>query len=150
MRRFRFKFEPVLRYRRMMEEQRKLEFAQAMAVYDLALSRLNEVLKRMEDVKRELEHREEEGLTASEAQLYLRYLSLLKEIEAERREELRRAEEKMKTAREKLMESRRDKRAIEILREKEMERFNEEFKREELKLIDEVSINKMSRRGRSR
>ncbi|RKY03911.1 flagellar export protein FliJ [Candidatus Poribacteria bacterium] len=145
MRRFSFRLEPVLRYRRMIEEMRKMELAAARAEYDLARARLEEVVRRREELEGVLRRREAEGLSAAEAQLYLGYLAALRDLEAARREELKRAEEKLEMARNRLLSSRRDRRAVEILRERELERFKAEMRREELKLIDEVSNNKTAR-----
>lgn len=145
MRRFSFRLEPILRYRRMVEEMRKTELAAARVEYNLARTRLEEVIRRREELEGVLKRREAKGLSAAEAQLYLRYLAALRDLEAVRKEELERARGKLEMARSRLLESRRDRRAVEILRERELEKFKAEMRREELKLINEVSNNKTAR-----
>jgi flagellar FliJ protein len=145
MRRFNFKLEPVLRYRGMIEEQRKMDFAREAASYERALKALEDIRNRIGEVEREFRSKNAEGMTAAEARIYLYYLSSLREIERIRHEEFEAASRKMEEARVKLMRARRDRKIIETLKDRAFELYREEVKRGERKLIDEVSANKVAR-----
>ena len=145
MRRFDFRLEGILRYRSMIEEQRKMDLARETSLYERALKSLVEVQEKMAEVEGKLARKSAEGLTAAEARIHLRYLSFLREIERERRRELEEASKRLEEARRRLIESRRERKTIETLKERAYELYLEELKRAERKLIDEVAANKIAR-----
>ncbi len=145
MRRFDFRLEGILRYRSMIEEQRKMDLARETSLYERALKSLVEVQEKMAEVEGKLARKSAEGLTAAEARIHLRYLSFLREIERERRRELEEASKRLEEARRRLIESRRERKTIETLKERAYELYLEELKRAERKLIDEVAANKIVR-----
>ncbi|HID55983.1 TPA: flagellar export protein FliJ [Candidatus Poribacteria bacterium] len=145
MRRFNFRLEGILRYRSMIEEQRKMDLARETSLYERALKSLAEVRERIADVEGRLARKSAEGLTAAEARIHLRYLSFLREIERERQREVEEAGRRLEEARRKLIKSRRERKTVETLKERAYELYLEELKRDERKLIDEVSANKVAR-----
>ncbi|HEX30460.1 TPA: flagellar export protein FliJ [Candidatus Poribacteria bacterium] len=145
MRRFNFRLEGILRYRNMIEEQRKMDLARETSLYERALRSLVEVQEKIADVEEKLARKSAKGLTGAEARIHLRYLSFLKEIERERQKELEEANERLEEARRKFIESRRERKTVETLKEKAYELYLEELKRAERKLIDEVAANKIAR-----
>lgn len=145
MRRFNFRLEGILRYRSMIEERRKMDLARETSLYERALKSLAEVRERIADVEGRLARKSAEGLTAAEARIHLRYLSFLREIERERQREVEEAGRRLEEARRKLIKSRRERKTVETLKERAYELYLEELKRDERKLIDEVSANKVAR-----
>ena len=138
---FRFRLEPVLRVKRIREDQRKKEFGEA-------LSRFWEESRRLEELKRKrMECLGALGKVGDPFRLrlaveYARYLE--GEIkESERRlENLRREVEAKRKA---LVEAMKERKILERLKEKKLEEYRRKELLKEIKSLDEIASLRFAR-----
>ena len=138
---FRFRLEPVLRVKRIREDQRKKEFGEA-------LSRFWEESRRLDELKRKrMEYLGALGRVGDPFRLrlameYARYLE--GEIkESERRlESLRREVEAKRKA---LVEAMKERKILERLKEKKLEEYRREELLKEIKNLDEIASLRFAR-----
>lgn len=145
---FKFKLDSVLRYREMIEEDRKREFAIA-----------NRAVEEQKAKARELEE-EREGMQNALREMYssggklqfnalvnsVRYVGGLDMGIASSYREASRLEQEMEGKRQAFVESRRDKRALEILKEKKQDAHEDEANKERQQILDELSMRLFKKR----
>jgi len=139
MAKFIYKMQNVLNVKEKMEEQAKMEFAQATI-------RLNEELTKLERLKEKRTFYEREGVRLRESILEP---LLLKENEAaieyvkeeikEQHRNIKRAEEALEKARLKLQEYMMERKTHEKLKENAFEIFKQDINKEESKEVDELT-----------
>lgn len=139
MAKFIYKMQSVLNVKEKMEEQAKMEFAFAMA-------KLDEEQERLLQLQEKRKYYEEEG-----ARLRMAVLDTLKMKENEaaieyvkeeivrQKRAVKKAEEELEKAREKLQEYMMERKTHEILKENAFEVFKQEINREESKEVDELT-----------
>ncbi|MFW5857811.1 MAG: flagellar export protein FliJ [Planctomycetota bacterium] len=141
-RRFRFRLEPVLRYRGRIEEERMRDFA-------LAQGRVVEQERQLEEIASEkAEHQEEiarlsrEGVAVDQILEFHRYINTLNVRAALGQRELAVRREELDRRRADLLEARKDHRALELLKERRWEDHRREEAREEADLVNELAIQR--------
>ncbi len=138
---FRFRLEPVLRVKRIKEDQRKKEFGEA-------LSRFWEESKRLEELKRKrMEYLGALGKITDPFRLklsieYARYLEGEIRRSERRLEELRREVETKRSA---LIEAMKERKILERLKEKRLEEYRREELLKEIKSLDEIASLRFAR-----
>ncbi len=138
---FKFRLEPVLRVRRIREDQRKKEFGEV-------LSRFWEESKRLEELRRKrVEYLGALGRVGDPFRLklaveYARYLEGEIKKSEERLEKLRREVEAKRRA---LVEAMKERKILERLREKKLEEYRREELLKEIKSFDEIASIRFSR-----
>lgn len=138
MAKFIYKMQNVLNVKEKMEEQAKMEFARAM-------NRLNEELEKLEVLKEKKVFYEEQGVRLRAAILDLLELKeneaaveyVKQEIEVQKKC-IKKAEEELETARQKLQECMTERKIQEKLKENAFEVFVQEMNKEESKEVDEL------------
>ncbi len=139
MRSFRFSLEPVLSYRRQVEEMRKREFALAHRAMREHMERLQSLFVEEARVKGDLRVQEAGALDLGEIRAQRRYLAaVVRRIVAAREQAQRRAEEQA-VARAAYLKAGRERRVLERLRERRHEDWAREASREEQKFMDEIA-----------
>ena len=137
MKRFRFSLEKVLKLRTQEQEQAKRALAQAMAVEASARQALEDVRARLQQRASEAGALERAGLSVFEFANFRHYVAFLQGEEKRYAEELARAEQMTQKRRLALLEARRREKALEKLKERRLEQYQQESLRHEQKELDE-------------
>ena len=147
MRRFRFRLERVLRYRRMLQEARQRDFAEAQTRV-VAQERYIADLEGERTAEREAFRRTRLAAgTRRTVQLIRAYLAALELRLASARKDRAELSREAEVRREALVRARRDVRALELLREKQREAWRRGEEIEEQKNIDEMAAAAGRARG---
>ena len=141
-----FRFETLKRVRKIREDLALQEFSAAQErLRDLEGQKEEKLARRMSSVLALME-RMETGIPARDARTYTRYIALL-EDEAERIGTLiEDARARLDGKREALLKARQEHKAMERLREIDVERYQEHQSRLEMNFIDEIAIMRHGRR----
>jgi len=139
MAKFRYSMQSILNIKMKMETQAKQEFS-------AAKNALDEEEKKLAVLKRRKAEYEEEGRTLRSGVLHVRDIEdnknailTMDQFIAEQRLEVKKAENKLEQARERLTDVMKERKTHETLREKAFESFLQEENRQEGKSIDELT-----------
>ncbi len=143
MKKFRFKLQTVLKYRRFLEERKKREFA-------IYLGKLNEAKNTMERLKIKLNEtlisinreRTIKELDIVNIMLYESYLIKLKRLIEWKLIEIEQIREKLEEKRKAYIESSRDRKILDRLKEKEYSAYISDLDKKIQSIIDEIAITK--------
>lgn len=139
---FRFRFETLLRVRKIRE--------------DLALQEFSKIQKHLNDLKMLKSHTEslrsetrqqfmqkmDEGLKSSEIESYQSYLSRLNEEIGQLDKLIIQAGRQLDGKREELLKAKKEFKAMERLREIDEERFHEQQRKKDMHFMDELAIQR--------
>ncbi len=144
---FSFKLESVLRYRQMLEEGKKREFALANMEVEEQKRKAEELAEQRHSLQDELREMNSGGEIPFNQMLdTIKYISGLDMgIMSARREE-ERLRQQMEGKRLAFIEAQRDKKAIEILKEKKVDEYNAEFEHERQLVLDELSLRMLHKK----
>ena len=147
-RRFRFNLEAVLRYREIMEDQKRRDFAEANRLVE-------EERLRREDIQRERGELQDEIVSSFESQAPFQSVvstyHMVGRLEMAAAESMRRQqklEHEREQRRQALVTARQETRMMETLKERRREEFVREQEKVEQTLLDELSIQARARRTR--
>ncbi|MBI2566379.1 MAG: flagellar export protein FliJ [Candidatus Schekmanbacteria bacterium] len=148
MKKFSFPLEKLLRHREALRQAAERDLGAAIAVAREHEQRVQQALAELAERHAELGRQlaeahyvDVEGLRRQES-----YLLWLERHILTLRQALRRAEEQAEAARQRLVEARREERAVEILKEKALKRYRQDVAREEQVMIDEAVMIEYVRR----
>ncbi len=140
-----FKFESVLIHRRYLEEIKQKDYSDARQ----AVIEIRERLKRLRNNEKQsamdLQRRIQKKSTISEHLLYVHYLEQIRIDIRKILKEIRRFEKVADQKHAELMEAVKNRKILERLKEKQALEFHREMKRNELKLLGEIAINRYNR-----
>lgn len=137
-----FGLEKVLMYRKEMEKVRKSEFNSAQQEFDGACERLDFEENRVDRLNSELQDRQREGITAMELQLYADFFRR-KTVDIKlHRMETANLNDKMTEKRDILVEAAREKKVLEILKDKKTLAHNRELLGKERIFLEEIALRK--------
>lgn len=138
MKKFKFRLETLLKYRKILEDQARLELAEA----DRRLKEEQSKLKKLEDdLNRTIEalyQKQSETVTAEELSLYSSYISRLKHNITMQEIKVAEAEKYRFECLKKLEEAMRRRKLVESLKDKQLKNYYIELLREEQKYLDEI------------
>lgn len=137
MKRFEFRLQKLLEIRKRKEEQEKLELAKASGAYQFVLNKKEKILFNLGEKRKELSNKKGQ-LNLRELQAYD---SMVKDADLAIKKLDVEIEEKRKIMQkhiDKYAELKRERRVVEVLREKAYKKYEEEAGKEEQKLIDEI------------
>ena len=141
MRPYRFSMDRILEWREVLEKDHKDRLARKKHQIDIKNMELDELLKEYDKAKSNTRvFRNVQDLTQS--QLYRQRLS---DQIKEKRGYLTRLENELEETRKELVQARRDKLAMEKLKEKDKEKYDEKVKQKEQEFLDEISSTRYSR-----
>jgi len=143
MRRFRFRFEAVLKQRVVLLDAARSEFAEILGRHTFSERLLGE---RRANLDAALGRDEEGPIDPGHEMVRQRHIYTVREEVKRREYQLIQLEERLEAARLTVTEAHRELRAIEILEERDRETWAQEMKREEEKISDDLVG---SRSGRS-
>lgn len=139
MKAFRFALEPVLSYRRQVEEAKKRAFALARRAAQEHHHALQRLFAEESSAKEDLRRMESSLLDLSEVLAQRRYLTAIARRIAQGREQLQKRTQEQAAARAAYIGASRDRRVLERLRERRWEEYRVRSDREEQKDLDEVA-----------
>lgn len=141
MRRFYFRLERILRYKRDIEEKIEREFQLKRAEYLKVWNQIREMNNKLTDFIREVKNQNKEKpyFTAEEARAVDSYILRLEVTIEKLKGILYEKKAEMEMIKEELNRAKRERRAIEILKERSYSRYLEEVKREEFYELDDIS-----------
>lgn len=148
MRAVRFTMNGVLNYRRLVEEGIQRDMAETEKMIKTEESRISYLEAVHKESMRELKKKQEEDMSSLEIDIYYTFIAqTTKEIEKWRRVliKLKNQYEIKKTE---LISAFKDKRIMETMKEKMDEGYNNMIKKEDQKVLDEISMGKYNH-GRS-
>ena len=135
-----FRLEQVLKFRKEVEKMHQLELAAARQQHDSARERLKNEKAAMEQLERECAQRQMNGIEAKDLQLYGDFtLRKTREIQ-QLRENLTTLEREVQEKREALMAAAKEKKALEVFKEKKMRDLRMEQLNRERAFLDELAI----------
>ena len=139
MNRFRFRFESVLRFREIIEERKKRYFG-------IALNHLTHEEKRFSQIKNSIirheKLREQSGkgkISAHDLKNKFNFAQQLDKKHETQKKHVEKAEEALEEKRNEVVESTKQKKIFERLKEHEYKQYEHEVRKEEQTLIDELS-----------
>lgn len=149
-RRFRFNLDPVLRYRQIMEDQKRREFAEANRMLEEERMRRQEIIQERSSIQDDIvQSFEESAPFQSVVSAYHMVARLEHAINDSHQREavLERQREERRLL---LVEARQETRMMEILKENRREEFVREQEKIDQTLLDELSIQARGRREREK
>lgn len=146
MGKFVFNLEPLYGYRQRLEELSQKEFGEAS-------HRLNEEEQRLKQLKglyhssgQSIDTLKEGGAEIHELNMYYLYIEGLKRHITEQERIINEVKRQLEVKRGELLSAARDKKVIEIMKERSLSSYNEKLNKEEQKTSDDL-VNSMYNRG---
>jgi len=141
MRRYRFKLESLLKYRKLSEDKIKQELLQKMQKLRKCESQLNLMKSKKHKYAEEFTHVQLDGINGNQLFLYKNYLnSLLKQVEEQEIKTMN-SKKESEEVRKDYLEARKEVESVEKLKEKDFQRYLKEMRISEQKALDEVTAN---------
>jgi len=135
-----FRLEQVLKFRKEVEKMHQLELAVAKQQHDNAELKLKSEKGAMEQLEQEFSQRQLEGIDAKDLQLYGHFtMRKTQEIQAIR-DSLPALEQVVQDRRDALLVAAKEKKALEVFKEKKMRDLRKEQLNRERAFLDELSI----------
>ena len=139
MKRYRFNLEAVLQQRKLVYEQRAKDFVIATNKLQLEQQRLADINHRQRETISAFNHKQRKGLTVRDSALYVSYLDRLAAEKKEQVSAVKAAEDRVSAARDVLNQARVRHEILVKMKEKSRDQYDEMFKREEQKFLDEIT-----------
>jgi len=137
---FNFRLQPVLDYRKQLEEKRMLEFADTKRRIDYEKETLKKLRRERADLISRLGKMGESKLSAVDASIYLSYISRMKDEENHREDIICQIRKELKEKRAELVDASKKKKILEILKEKRLKEYRLSLISREQKELDEAGI----------
>jgi flagellar export protein FliJ len=153
MKAYKFRFEKVLKTKKIVVDQLASKTARARKILLLEKRKLEDIRERQARCVTELALLQTGAVDTAEVQRCHRYLQLLGEADAEQQDIIKEIDRRVEMLRGMLHEAEKQRQIFEKLDEKERAKFLDEFQRQERLLLDEVGIERFVRRsahGRNR
>ena len=138
--RFKFSLETLQKYRKSIEDQRRLELASLREKQFLEEEKLCEIRDTQRTLQRNFQ--DKNGKTKG----YLLYLDDLSRQSIVQRKAISELSEKVIKARDNLIEASKSKKIIEKLRDQKYEQYRQYLVKQESKVLDEITTNRFSRK----
>ena len=135
-----FRLEQVLKFRKEVEKMRQLELAAAKQRHESARERLKSEKAAMEELEQEFSRRQMNGIQAKDLQLYGDFSRRKSQEIQGIRESLVGLEKAVQEKRESLLAAAKEKKALEVFKEKKMRDLRMEQLYKERAFLDEMAI----------
>jgi len=145
MKKFDFKLEPLYDYRQRIEDICKKEFSAASARLDDEEAKLEKLRDEYRSASRELDGVKEKGAAMNEITMYYDYLVRIKGHIAGQEKVIVEFRAALEVKRGELHEASKDKRVVEIMKEKSLDLHRQEMNRLELKIADDMAVSRFKR-----
>jgi flagellar protein FliJ len=139
MKKFKFKLQKLLDFNQQKEDQEKTELAKASMAYQTVLNKKTKLLDTVKNIRKELSGKK--NLTLASLQNYDKMTNNTDQAVKALEPVIEEKKKIMQTHIQKFAELRREKRKVEIMKEKAYEQYKLETNREEQKVLDEIGKN---------
>jgi flagellar export protein FliJ len=139
---FRFKFETLMNVRKIRENIAQQAFSEAQRNHLTLMNMKTQIEARRDDLRNDLMNRMKRGLGSVEVKTYYDYLSHMKTGLSRLDDNIRIAEQQVDVRRQKLLEAKREHKAMERLKEIHQARFDTVERKKEMNFIDELAISR--------
>jgi flagellar FliJ protein len=145
MKKFKFRFETVLKVKEKKEEQLKREFMQLIALKIRQENLLMEIEKEKQEKAKEKFNEKQIGTDIQTLIFYEEYTNLLRKQIEETEKRIKELQEKADIKREELIEASKQKKIFERLKQSDFNEFKNLVLKNEQQLLDEIAVNKFNR-----
>mgnify|MGYP000136929037 CR=1 FL=1 len=135
-----FKLQPVLNYRQTLEDQAKQDLGRSLQKEAELMEQIQVEEQDLGTLYRDLEALQQQGVSTDELLLYHHRISSKIEQLAHLADRMDRLRDQIVRKREALAEAARDKKLLEKLKEKKNLQFQQELKRRETAVLDEIAV----------
>lgn len=142
---FRFRFETLSRVRKIREDLALQDFSKAQQVLVNLENLKAAILSRRASIWQTLTEKMDSGITAQDIISYNNYLFYLESVVTQVEKQIVQALKLLETKRQELLKTKKEAKAIERLREIDMERYTAEQSRQEMDFINELAIQRHGR-----
>ena len=143
MKKFRFKLEKLESSKRHFEQQKALQLAQKMRVFDFEKMKLKQLVKLQSTIVREMAKKK--TFMATEMLNYYKYLNQIRRSKKEQETRVSEANRGVEHARNELKKISQEKKILEKLHERRYKEYLYAFNREDQKMIDELATQSRAR-----
>lgn len=141
MKRYRFKLESLLKYRKLSEDKLRQEILLKMQELRKCESQLNLMKSEKQKSAGEFTQVQLDGINGNHIFLYKNYLNSLAEQVEEQKIEMMKSKKEAEEARKDYLEARKQLETVEKLKEKDFQRYLNEMRISEQKRLDEIAAN---------
>jgi flagellar protein FliJ len=142
---FKFKLEALRRYRNFQEDILQKELAQAQRDRDQEIDRLQSLLDKRSRAENDLKCQQEKSTNGPHMALYDAYFQRLTAEIADQQARVEQAEMVCQEKMQALLEAMQNRKAIDKLKEKDFQAYQEELSQTEQKFLNEIAINRFAR-----
>jgi len=145
---FKFRLEALRQYRTFKEDALQKELAQAQRHRDQEGDRLQSLLDKRTRAEESLKREQEKSTNGPHMALYDTFLNRLGGEISDQRDRIGQAEAQCNQKMQELLEAMQHRKTIDKLKEKDLQAYMENLSQNEQKFLNEIAINKFSRRQR--
>jgi len=142
---FKFKLQPVLRYRKRIEEKFQIELGKIKIRYKEEKKKLYLLMQNKDECEREICSKYRKGIKLSDIILYFNFINKVKMDIDKQESVLKELKMKIEEKRKELLKASKERKIIEKLREKKEREYLEDLNRKERIFLDEISTNRFIR-----
>ena len=142
---YKFNLEPLLNYRKSIEETRKKDLALLNRLMIEAKRRLNDYKKKRQRFNMELQLKQKEGITVFENLLYFNFMDQLSGKVNTQKDEILKVGKQCDQKRKDLIEAVKERKTLDKLKEKKMDIYKQELSKNEREFLNDVAINGFKR-----
>lgn len=145
MKKFKFRFETVLKVKEKKEEQLKREFMQLIALKIRQENLLMEIEKERQEKAKEKFNEKQIGTDIQTLIFYEQYTNLLRKQIEETEKRIKELQKEADIKREELIEATKQRKIFERLKQSDFNEFKNLVLKNEQQLLDEIAVNKFNR-----
>ncbi|MCH7946242.1 MAG: flagellar export protein FliJ [candidate division Zixibacteria bacterium] len=147
MKKFKYRFEPLLKVKSEIEKQKQKEFAQVKQKVNSQTQEIQQVDKNFDNSLNKQRQVQKNKISVAEMLVYGRYFVKLKKENLSNNEMLKALNVELEKTRKSLVESTTEKKKYEKLKENLLIRYKSDFTKAETKDNDEIASNNYSLKG---
>ncbi len=136
---FQFRYQRILDVREMEENREKAEFGRIQQRLIQEKRKLDDLQSRMERMFSDFRERQKETRSVEDFLQTREYAAMLENKIAEQQKVIEKWEEKLEEQRERLIEASQNRQVMENLKERDLEEFKEDMRRQELEENNEIA-----------
>jgi len=143
---FKFNLQPVLNHRQFIEDALQKVFADLKGTLAKEQDRLTFYERQQQYLTEELEQKQLQGTTSSELLLYINFLEQLKSDVQQQQHTVTGIEDQVVLKRKELLDAMKNRKALERFKEKKFTEHRDVLTKKEQAFLDEIAINRHSRK----